>query len=184
MSFESLDGILGTLEAQNRWQEQPFPQLLRAWSEAVGEVVAAHTRPLSLQRQVLWVATSSAVWAQELTFGRQRIIVKLNAQLSIPLQDIRFSPAQWQQSRLDRSEVQKQNNQRLRQHPSHLAQPQRLQHRQTEKPSHPKAAFQNWAQAIKVRSQGLPLCPQCRCPTPPGELQRWQLCALCVVKQW
>ncbi|NEP50291.1 MAG: DUF721 domain-containing protein, partial [Moorea sp. SIO3C2] len=32
--------------------------------------------------------------------------------------------------------------------------------------------------------QNLPLCPQCKCPTPPGELQRWDVCGLCAIKQW
>ncbi len=28
------------------------------------------------------------------------------------------------------------------------------------------------------------LCPQCQCPTPPKELDRWSCCALCASKKW
>ncbi|WP_254567846.1 DUF721 domain-containing protein [Oscillatoria sp. HE19RPO] len=47
-----------------------------------------------------------------------------------------------------------------------------------------QGTFQRWAQGVQARSQGLPLCPHCGCPTPPGELDRWSVCALCAAKQW
>jgi predicted nucleic acid-binding Zn ribbon protein len=30
----------------------------------------------------------------------------------------------------------------------------------------------------------LPRCPQCQCPTPPGELERWSVCAVCATQRW
>lgn len=47
-----------------------------------------------------------------------------------------------------------------------------------------QGTFERWAQGVQAQSQGLPLCPQCGCPTPPGELDRWSVCALCAAKQW
>ena len=96
MSLKSVNDILIILEQQAKWQEQPFQRLLLCWQEVVGPVVATHARPLSIQRDVLRVATSSAAWAQNLTFGRQSLLVKLNAKLPTPLVDIRFSGAGWQ----------------------------------------------------------------------------------------
>ncbi|MDP4360578.1 DUF721 domain-containing protein, partial [Escherichia coli] len=90
-----LDRVLGVIAQQNRLQQQPFQLVLKYWAEAVGSVVATHTQLLSIEKNVLWVATSSASWAQTLTFERQRILAKLNKQLPSPLTDIRFSTAQW-----------------------------------------------------------------------------------------
>jgi predicted nucleic acid-binding Zn ribbon protein len=37
---------------------------------------------------------------------------------------------------------------------------------------------------MRSRSQHLPLCPTCHCPTPEGELMRWSACALCAAKRF
>jgi len=177
MSFKSLDRILDALQAQSGWQDQPFQRLLKYWPEAVGAVVSAHTRPLSIGRDVLSVATSSAVWAQELTLGRQRLLTKLNAHLPSPLVDIRFSTAQWQRPKDYKPAP---TNQSLSEHPSYVVARPRLPKTEF---SEPKAAFQHWAKVVQARSHGLPLCPQCHCPTPVGELQRWDVCAICLSKK-
>ena len=90
MSFKSIDQVLGNIQRSPQWQAQVFPRLLKCWVEVVGTAVAAQTRPLSVQRDVVWVATSSAAWAQNLTFGRKTILMKLNDKLSTSLVDIRF----------------------------------------------------------------------------------------------
>ncbi|MBV8885240.1 MAG: DUF721 domain-containing protein [Chroococcidiopsidaceae cyanobacterium CP_BM_RX_35] len=184
MTFKSLNRIIGTLQAQNGWQEPPFHRLLKCWPEAVGTVVASHTRPLSIQRDVLWVATSSAVWSQELTFGRQQLLTKLNTYLPIPLADIRFSTAQWQRPKdkgLDAGNEPQTDF--WREHPSLVEMPRIPKLTETPNSQNPKAAFQHWARVMQARSHGLPLCPQCQCPTPVGELQRWDVCAICVTKK-
>lgn len=184
MAFKSLDRILGTLQEQNRWQDAPFHRLSKCWAEAVGAVVASHTRPLSIQRDVLWVATSSAVWAQELTFGRQQLLTKLNTYLPTPLADIRFSTAQWQHPKakgLDTSNQPPANF--WQEHPSLVSVPRLPKVTEISTEHNPKAAFQHWAKVMQSRSHGLPLCPQCHCPTPVGELQRWDVCAICITKK-
>ena len=96
MSFNSVNNILGVLKQQAKWQEHPFQRVLQLWPDVVGKVAATHTRPLSIQRDVLQVATSSAAWAQNMTFGRTTLLLKLNQKLSEPLVDIRFSTKDWQ----------------------------------------------------------------------------------------
>jgi len=186
MSFKSLHHILSALEEQNRWQEQPFQLLLKSWPEAVGAIVMAHTRPLSIQRSVLVVATSSAAWAQTLTLERQRILEKLNVKLPSPLVDIRFSTAQWQRPKVSNLSAENQTStQLLREHPSRLGDVPRVpETNQISNFQNPYAAFQHWAAVVQVRSHNLPLCPQCHCPTPQGELQRWATCSICAVKKW
>ncbi|MFE1744662.1 DUF721 domain-containing protein [Coleofasciculus sp. H7-2] len=187
MSFKSLNHILGAIENQAAWQaSQEFQQLLKCWSSVVGVAVQAQTRPISISRGVLSVATSSAAWAQTLTFERQRILQKLNAHLGSNLVDIRFSTAQWQKkSGSSRSWYAQEQSVAWQEHPSRVVEA-------TSSPSlsqkvelkEPHQAFQRWAEGVRERSQHSPLCPQCQCPTPPGELQRWAVCALCVVRQW
>lgn len=190
MSLKSLHQVLNTLENQAGWEaRKQFQHLLRSWETVVGQVVAAQTRPISLQWGVLRVATSSSAWAQNLMFERQRILEKLNAQLSAPLVDIRFSTAHWQQRALNQTNTVELSS-LWQEHPSYvpgLTGPQAEQSKQgqaVEDKSNPEVAFQQWAREVRLRSQRLPLCPRCQCHTPPGELQRWGVCALCAPHQW
>lgn len=176
MPLQPLNQVLHGLRTHPMWQEQrQFQLLLECWPEIVGSVVGAQTRPLAISRQrVLRVATSSAVWAQNLAFERHLILEKLNQRLSSPLVDIQFSAGQWQQSRS--TGTAKAEN--LLSQPS----PGLKLAGELPKPQDSKTAFQQWAKTIQARSQQLPLCPQCRCPTPPIELERWRTCGLCAVK--
>jgi predicted nucleic acid-binding Zn ribbon protein len=181
MSLKSINDILNLLEKQAQWQEKPFQRLLHCWAEVVGVVVAAHTRPLSIQRDVLRVATSSAAWAQNMTFGRQKLLLKLNEKLPSPLVDIRFSTAGWQRSP---DESNQPPTVSPREHPSYLGNLSSDRPDVTPATTNPNAAFSDWAKTIQERSYNLPLCPQCHSPTPPGELQRWAVCAVCATKQF
>jgi predicted nucleic acid-binding Zn ribbon protein len=186
MSFKSLNHILGALEEQARWQEQPFQRLLKCWPDVVGAAVTAQTQPVSIQRGILSVATSSAAWAQTLTFERQRILEKLNVHLPSPLVDIRFSTAQWQRPKDSSLEAGNQATTDLwREHPSSLVNAPRVPKiSETPNSNNPNAAFGHWAKVMQARAHGLPLCPQCHCPTPAGELQRWAICSICAARQW
>ena len=95
MSFDSLDGVLAALKQQSIPELQQYHRLLESWQAIVEPSVALQTRPLYVSRQILWVATSSSVWAQTLSLQRYALLKKLNAELSEPLVDIRFSTAQW-----------------------------------------------------------------------------------------
>ncbi|WP_017717141.1 DUF721 domain-containing protein [Kamptonema formosum] len=179
MGFESLNRALGSLGNQAQLQPlQEFQRLRSCWPDAVGPVVAAQTRLLSVERGVLKVAVSSSVWAQQLTFQRRLILAKLNACLAAPLADIRFSTAQWVLAPQSDESV-------AGDHPSRLPHPhQPPAAGSAPAPPDALAAFQRWAQGIQARGQSLPLCPQCDCPAPPGEIQRWGVCALCAAQQW
>lgn len=179
MSLKSVNDILGVLALEAKWEEQPFQRLLKCWSEVVPAVVAANTRPLSIERGVLRVATSSAAWAQNLTFERQRLLLKLNEKLPDPLVDIRFSTAQWQRPKAGSP----QQTVTSQQHPSYVGDRLKLNHDVTSDTLNPNAAFDHWARVVQARSRGLPLCQQCECPTPEGELQRWGVCSLCAAKR-
>jgi predicted nucleic acid-binding Zn ribbon protein len=180
MALKPINDILSVLEQQAQWREQPLQKLLPIWAEVVGSKVAAHTRPLSIQRQVLWVATSSAAWSQNLTFGRQTIIVKLNQKLPQPLSDIRFSTAGWPLP----PQLPEQKLVLPQDHPSYLGNTNNYLDSKNFNIPKVDIAFGTWAQKMQRRSHNLPLCPQCQCPTPPGELQRWHVCSFCAAKQF
>ncbi|MBE9004074.1 DUF721 domain-containing protein [Fortiea sp. LEGE XX443] len=181
MSLKSINDILGVLEQQARWQEQPFQKVLQFWAEVVGAVVINHTQPLVIQRDVLRVATSSAAWAQNLAFKRQIILLQLNEKLPKPLVDIRFSTAGWQRPS---AKPQQQLTGLPQEHPSYLGNLSNIRRDEPPVLENAQTAFGQWAEKMQVRSHGLPLCPQCQSPTPPGELQRWQVCAICASKQF
>ena len=180
MSFKSVNNILDVLKNQAKWQEHPFQNLLDNWSQIVGKVVAAHTQPLYIKQGILWVATSSAPWAQNLTFERQNLIIKLNNILPTPLTDIRFSTSGWQRQKNHNKDTQ---NLSIRNHPSYLSRQIQVKSNTKCTTNNSQTVFQDWAKAVKMRSHDLSLCPQCNCPTPAGELKRWGVCFLCAAKR-
>jgi predicted nucleic acid-binding Zn ribbon protein len=183
--MQSLNQVLGGLESQDAWKgRRQFQLVLACWAEVVGEAVAAQTRPTGMQRRVLLVATSSSAWAQNLGFERMRILEKLNDRTGQKLIDIKFSTAQWRSeygaiaANLSESAI------LWRDHPSRvgsMALPKGATF-----PSAPdsQSAFRDWARVVRSRSQNLPLCPECQCPAPQGELNRWQVCSLCAAKRF
>ncbi|MEA5573728.1 DUF721 domain-containing protein [Calothrix sp. UHCC 0171] len=197
MSLKSVNDIVSILKAKAVLQEPPLQNLLQCWHEIVGDTIALHTRPVAIQRSVLRVATSSAAWAQNLTFERQRLLIQVNQKLVTPVDEIRFSTAEWQISPISRE---KQEVALITQHPSYLGESINLSDRISEdtslayggqpttkvttKVTNTNDAFVRWANAVKRRSHKLPLCPECQCPTPQGEIQRWHVCALCVAKRF
>ncbi|MEX0269507.1 DciA family protein [Leptolyngbyaceae cyanobacterium UHCC 1019] len=186
MAFHSLNHVLGSLEGQYKQkQQQQLQQVLGHWQSVVGVVVAAQTRPISVQRGVLKVATSSSAWAQNLVFERQRILEKLNQVLSRSLTDIRFSTAQWAEIPLATFPGEQEQTALWQDHPSRLpAGTIPLSNSATLPSDTPLVAFQQWATLMRSRTNHLPHCPQCHSPTPIGELERWQICSLCVAKRW
>jgi len=209
MALNSVQHLIRSLEKQPNWQQhRRFQRLLAGWKRLVGDAVAQRTRPTGIQRDVLQVAVCNAVWAQNLGFERQHLLKKLNAEFSAePFSDIRFSTAQWHsQGRSpakaggalnewdDDSEI----GRLWKAHPSqYQPQPSNSQHlnaqnsnaqnsssHSTPHPMQVSDAFQQWADTMQRRSQHFPLCPQCHCPSPVGELKRWSVCSLCAAKGW
>lgn len=186
MSFQSLPQLLNSISGQESWRErQQFQLLLACWAEVVGPSVAAQTRPIALQRRVLQVATSSAVWAQNLAFERHRILDKLNARLPLNLTDIRFSSGHWRaEFRRDGVENSAETVILWREHPSRVTEVSRPRSFKPPIARDPQTAFRNWAKTVRLQSQHLPLCPVCHAPTPEGELIRWSVCSLCAAQQF
>ncbi|RMH78974.1 MAG: DUF721 domain-containing protein [Cyanobacteria bacterium J007] len=183
--FDSLDRILGSMAATRFVrQQQAYTQLLKTWAEVVGSPAARYSRPLSCDRGILKVATASAVWAQTLTLKRHQIVGQLRDRGYPELKDIRCSTRDWSQTAIATQEV-AELQQLWQQHPSRLPdEPPTPAQASPEAPTDAKTAFQSWAAQTQAKSACFPLCPQCQAPTPPGELERWSVCALCAARRW
>ncbi|WP_124973375.1 DUF721 domain-containing protein [Aphanothece sacrum] len=187
MTFNSLDRLLAALEKQPNFANyRRYKDLCQAWETVVEPQVTAQTRLLFVQRNILWVATSSAVWAQTLSLQRYFILIKLNNIVRTePLEDIRFSSVGWDSSPKREQKSSEAVDNKVPQHPSFIPPVPPLSDPQESKSiMTPEIAFGRWTQVIKQRSQFLPLCPQCNCPTPPGELERWSKCCHCASQSW
>ena len=179
----SLDDLIKRLEQQPHWEEyRRYITVCQLWETIVSEKVALHSKPLFIQNNILWVGTSSAAWAQQLSFQGYSLVKKLNNQLSSPpLLKIRFSAAQWI-SPPSHSQQPSQNTPL-----SFFSYPDPIETSQKSPlpPLHtPEEAFKRWHQGVEQYLKTLPLCPECHCPTPSVELERWSKCYLCVTQHW
>ena len=192
--MNSIEQILSQLETQPGWEKfRQHRQLLKCWDRAVNRQTADHTRPLYVNRQILYVATSSSARAQELSFQRYTLLKRLNKLLTFKIKDIRFSSFQWHQTsycdpvptpiftisdRQSRKLVSTSRSvlgricQNGGQNNSQLTAPERA-----------KLAAQRWL-ALKQNQQASTLCPKCGSATSSTELNRWNMCHHCVAQKW
>ncbi len=184
--------LLKTIQADPAWAAyRQIEQIKTLWSSTVGDIVAAHTKPLRIQRQILQVATSTPTWAQNLSFQRQLILSKLNPNLAQPIKDIRFLPGEWYRSHptadhpsasfdcMDpsASTVNPSSDQGAWVGSTRLA-------RTLNSPETPIDAFERWAERVKQSQKHLAPCPICGCPTPATELKRWSRCGHCWIQRF
>lgn len=191
MFFDSIEKILTQLEQQPGWEKfRLHRQLLKCWDKSVSKNIAQHTRPLYVNRQVLWVATKSAARAQELSFQRYSLLKKLNQQLPFVLKDIRFSSSGWHQSEQDRSTSPEKvlfelSDRHRSQSISSISNSLNTQtQNKVSSPADAKLAAQRWLKKIEQNSASFAACPHCDAPTPLEEIKRWNLCYHCVAQKW
>lgn len=73
-------------------KEQVSPALALAFRRAVGDVIAAHARPVRFKKGVLLVAAESGVWYTELGFMRSQIAQRLSAELGEAVARVDLKP--------------------------------------------------------------------------------------------
>ena len=194
MHFNSIDKILAQLENQPGWEKfREHRQLLQCWERVVSKQMAAQTRPLYITRQILYVATSSAARAQELSFQRYTLLKRLNKQLTFDLKEIRFSSSGWHQKTYQREEQSTLFTISDR-HKSKTAPPPATTLKQKDKSQNEaddlspqdkaKEAVQRWLGVVEQRSLTTLTCPKCNSLTAKEELARWNLCHHCIAQQW
>ena len=66
-------------------------QLVNIWSQVVDEKISRNTEAVKIANYTLYVSTSSAVWAQELSFLKKTIIARFNDKAGEEaIRDIKF----------------------------------------------------------------------------------------------
>jgi predicted nucleic acid-binding Zn ribbon protein len=193
--FDSVEQILTQLETQPGWEKfREHRQLLKCWSRVVNQQTAQYTRPLYLNRQILYIATSSSARAQELSFQRYTLLKRLNQQpLPTEIKDIRFSSSQWhQESNLpphQSSLLTISDRQKIKIAPTQLIDlkqdnPPANGEKQLSPQERAKNAAQRCLRTMKLRSEVTLACPQCGSVISQTELNRWNLCHHCVAQKW
>ena len=173
MTLYSIDKLLNQILSQPQWDKQRrYHELTKFWYQVVNHRVAQHSRPVSLRDEVLFIATSSSAWAQDLNLQRRSFIVKINRRVESPIKDLHFSPVKWYQNRpisVDREDDTKE-------HPSTIIPKSSFNLLPVD---NPQEALEKWLEIIKKRATTWEICPSCRTNCPKGELKRWGICAVC-----
>lgn len=194
MDIQPLNGILNGIGSGGEWEaRRQLQQLVIQWPEIVGSTVAQHSRPLEIHNGTLQVATATAVWAQNLSFERRRILKKLSQKVgfqALGLREIRFSTAQWHNRpgssgamAMDKRLHSYQQQLQWQQHPSRLPPPAN-ERPQLDPAQSASQAFGRWSQRRQQQVNQVPSCPQCKVPAPEGELERWGICSFCMTQHW
>ncbi|MEA5465086.1 DUF721 domain-containing protein [Leptothoe sp. PORK10 BA2] len=188
MGLSGLQSLITDIESQPGWQaRRQFSQVVDYWPKAVGYVVARQTKPASIQRHVLYVTVANASWVQTLTLERRRVLHQLNRLLALPLEDIRFSSAKWHDKPV---RITQPDSDWVKNHPSYMGPtgaPRQAKIQGTAAPDQaktPEEAYALWVTRKKMQQKSQETCPECQCACPPGEIARWTMCALCIVKTW
>lgn len=91
MSLLPISIITTQIQAQPGWEDvRDWGLIIRAWFAIQPPAIACRSRPKSLSKGILTVATNSSSLAHQLTFGRRSICQQLNLQLATPITDLRF----------------------------------------------------------------------------------------------
>jgi predicted nucleic acid-binding Zn ribbon protein len=195
LHFNSVEQILTQLETQPGWEKfREYRQLLKCWDRVVNQQIAQYTRPLYVNRQILYVATPSAARAQELSFQRYTLLKRLNQQqlLTAEIKDLHFSSSQWHQQR-DPQKTQalftiSDRHQAIPPPAISFALKQENQGTKANNCLSPqdraKNAAQRWLKTIEQRSNATLTCPKCNSLISQAELSRWNLCHHCVAQKW
>ncbi|PSB08644.1 hypothetical protein C7B62_15985 [Pleurocapsa sp. CCALA 161] len=207
LHFDSVEQILTQLENQPGWEKlREHRQLLKCWEQVVNQQTAQHTRPLYINRQILYIATSSATRAQELSFQRYALLKRLNQhQLTAEIKDLRFSSSQWHQQNPGQdtqalftiSDRQKRDHTNREawglpdRHQTKISSDSLVFLKENEKVKDQlspqdlaKNAAQRWLRVIEQRSKSTLACPKCNSLISQAELSRWNLCHHCVAQKW
>lgn len=89
----SMDGVVRALRG-GTYDARSMGSLFSRWADAVGEVVAAHVRPVKLDGDRLLVEVDEPGWATQLRFLEADVIARLRsvAGLEVSRFDIRVKP--------------------------------------------------------------------------------------------
>ena len=91
-SFVHIGSVLRDMLKNSRLEtDTSLIKVWDIWQEAVGDVIAANTRPAAFKGNLLIVNTTSSSWIQQLRFLKPEILQKVNHVLgNVSVKDIKF----------------------------------------------------------------------------------------------
>jgi predicted nucleic acid-binding Zn ribbon protein len=91
-SFVHIGSVLRDMLKKSRLEtDTSLIRVWDIWQEAVGEVIAANTRPAAFKGNLLIVNATSSSWLQQLRFLKPEILQKVNNVLgNVSVKDIKF----------------------------------------------------------------------------------------------
>ena len=91
-SFVHIGNVIRDMLKNNRLEtDTSLIRVWDVWEEAVGEAIAANTRPAAFKGHLLIVHATSSSWIQQLRFLKPEIIQKINHALGdVLVNDIKF----------------------------------------------------------------------------------------------
>lgn len=85
---KALEELISSLGIKKRVEGY---KIMSLWSEVVGERIGENAQPKEVRNGILFVATASSTWAEELTFLKSNLREQLNKRVGKRiLKDIRF----------------------------------------------------------------------------------------------
>jgi predicted nucleic acid-binding Zn ribbon protein len=91
MSLTPISTIVFQIQNQPEWADiRDWGLIVQAWATTMSPAIASHSRPKSIARGIVTIATNSSSLAHQLTFGRQALCQQLNTQLIVPIAGLRF----------------------------------------------------------------------------------------------
>jgi hypothetical protein len=84
--------ILPQLTREMGWEKQlDLHSIFVSWNGLVGEEWRAHSRPLKIERGVLWLEVENSSWMQQFQYDKGELMVLLNRSLKLSrLKDIKM----------------------------------------------------------------------------------------------
>jgi len=91
-SFVHIGSVLRDMLKNSRLEtDTSLIRVWDIWQEAVGDVIAANTRPAAFKGNLLIVNATSSSWLQQLRFLKPEILQKVNHVLdNVSVKDIKF----------------------------------------------------------------------------------------------
>ncbi|BDA39912.1 DciA family protein [Candidatus Atelocyanobacterium thalassae] len=179
MALTSLDTPLESLAKQGHWIDyHRYMEICNIWKAIVTHDILINTDILSISQDIVYIATSSSGWSQELSFQQYSLLKKINQHLLVTsINKLHFSSAKWSEKKLFKSPPYKKEKACFFSHKNSYSSVSKITIRKDETA---QEAFEKWTMAVKNKLTSFSICPKCQRPASLRELQRWSKCYLCI----
>ena len=179
MAFTSLDKPLALVTKEKHWTHyRQYVEICSIWKNIVTHNILLNTNILSINKDIVYIATSSTGWSQELSFQKCSLLKKINQQLLYTsITKLHFSSAKW--SRKNQLNISLHEREKISFFSCREMQSTASNIYKKESQT-PQSAFEKWTMNVQNQLTSFSVCPQCQRPASLHELKRWSKCYLCI----